>query len=62
MSSRQIVPRRGFRMEYREGTSVYIRYTRLLATTILVHELGGVLQEQDNLSMGVLQQARRIGI
>lgn len=55
VSPRQIVPRRGLGVEYCEGTSVHVCHTGFLAATILVHELGGMLQKQNDLSMGVLQ-------
>lgn len=54
MSPWQTVPRRGLRVEYREGPPVYVRYTGFLAAALLVHEPGGVLQEQDDLPVGVL--------
>lgn len=53
---------RGLCVEYREGSSVHVRHTRLLAAQILVHESGGVLQEQDDLPVGVLQQARCVRV
>lgn len=55
MPEGQIMSRRRFRMEHCKGTSIHVRHTRLLAATLLVHELGGVLQKYDHLSVGVLR-------
>lgn len=54
--------RKGKPMERGEGSPVHIRNSGFLAAALLVRESRRLLLEHDQVSMGALQQERRVGV